>query len=542
MKLKKILTLCMAGISACAFAQTHVEGEEFYKAGQFNNAYELLMRSLNNPQTDKAVSDYYLGMIEYKAKDYAKSAEYFKQGVAANPEYGFNYVGQGLLKLREGDKKAAENFFKEAQKHTKKSASLEIAIANAYYTVDAVKYAKEIEKQVDKARKYDMQSPDIYVFEGDVSKDKAYNSPDQLSRNSIIGNAASSYEMAINYMNDFTPAYVKYADLFTDIQPDYAITMLNRLMSQNPNSALGMRELARAYENKGDYKNAVVQYDKYVKNPSHFKSDETKYAFLLYYNNEFQKGYDYATSLLKQDPSDFIAMRYQLMNATKIPALEGNLLAMADKLYALHKKDPKKNGLSYLDYEIISDQFNKNGRPDDAIAVIEEGIKDFPDYNTFNYVLSDLYSNKRDFAKAADLYSKFLSKVKNPAYGDYILEAFYGYLGAIQNRETDMASFNKYADLATAAANNAIKADVTQYKPYYLLGQIDIFKAPNETAGKSAAVQNFEKAVSLLEQTPDPSKFAADAKEMYGYLNAYYASKGDAAKATEYQKKYNSMN
>ena len=46
MKFKGIFALCLAGFSFSAFAQTHVEGEEYYKADQFDNAKELLLRSL----------------------------------------------------------------------------------------------------------------------------------------------------------------------------------------------------------------------------------------------------------------------------------------------------------------------------------------------------------------------------------------------------------------------------------------------------------------------------------------------------------------
>ena len=142
MKLKRIFAICLAGASFCAYAQTHVEGEEYYKADQLENAKDLLQRSLNNPQTDKAVSDYYLGMIAVEEGKKSEAANYFNQGVSQNPEYGFNYVGQGLLQLMAGDAKTAENLFKEAQKHAKKDASLEIAIARAYDAVDPIKYEK----------------------------------------------------------------------------------------------------------------------------------------------------------------------------------------------------------------------------------------------------------------------------------------------------------------------------------------------------------------------------------------------------------------
>ncbi len=64
MKLKRIITLCISGALALGVsAQTHVEGREYYKADQFENAKELLTRALDNANTDKSVANYYLGMI-----------------------------------------------------------------------------------------------------------------------------------------------------------------------------------------------------------------------------------------------------------------------------------------------------------------------------------------------------------------------------------------------------------------------------------------------------------------------------------------------
>ena len=45
MKLKGIFTLFLAGAALTSTAQTHVEGAEYFKADQFENAKDLLLRS-----------------------------------------------------------------------------------------------------------------------------------------------------------------------------------------------------------------------------------------------------------------------------------------------------------------------------------------------------------------------------------------------------------------------------------------------------------------------------------------------------------------
>ena len=518
MKFKRILTLCLAGASLGAFAQTHVEGEEYYKADQLDNAKDLLLRSLNNAQTDKSVSDYYLGLIAIEEGKNAEAGNYFDQGVAANPDYAYNYVGQGLLKLIAGDKKGAEELFKIADKHSKKDASLQIALARAYDRVDPVKYEKEITKYVEKARKFDIQNPEIYIFEGDQQREQK-----------DYGKAGGMYEMAANYDKNATAAYVKYANLFTQVNPDYAIKMLNDLLSVNPTSALGRRELANAYYNKKDYAKAAEQYGKYVQNPSHFKTDENRYAFLLFYGGDFKKGYDYASKLLSEDSANFTAQRYQFMNAAQLPDMKEQLLPMAEALLAAHNANPAKNKFAAIDYNLIANELQRAKKVDEAIAVLQQGIQDIPDFVDFNKSLAFAYLDQNNLTKTADQYAVYLSKIE-PGYNDFIQQATFDFYAGIENK----ADAAKAAEYFAKTKENADKAKAIlpdNYKPVKIYGDIAKQTAPTPAEAESAAVADYEAAVALLEAAQDPSRYARDAKEMYMYLGNYYINKNDVAKA-----------
>lgn len=530
MKLKRILTLCLAGVSLGAFAQTHVDGEEYYKADQLTNAKDLLLRSLNNSQSDKAVADYYLGLIAYEEGKTSEASNYFSQGVSANPGYAYNYVGQGMLKLQAGDQKGAEELFKLADKNSKKDASLQIAIARAYDRVDPVRYEKQIAKQVEKARKINMQNPDIYIFEGDQFKEQVKNS-DQTSANSLIGKAAGMYEMAANYDKNATAAYVKYANLFTMVNPDYAIKMLNNLLSVNPNSALGQREIANAYYNKQDFAKAAQLYGQYVQNPSHFKSDENRYAFLLFYGQDYKKGYDYASKLLAEDPSNFTAQRYQFMNAAQIPEMKEQLLPLAEALYKAHMANPQTNKFATIDYTLIANELSSAKRTDEAIEVLKEGIKEMPEFADFNKSLAFVYLDQNNLSKTADEYEVYLSKIE-PGYNDYIQQATFDFYAGIENKD-DAAKAAKYFENTRKYADKAKEILPDNYKPVKIYGDIAKQTAPNEAAAEKAAVADYESAVALLESAADTSRYARDAKEMYMYLGNYYLNQNNTAKAKE---------
>ncbi|MDE7160663.1 MAG: tetratricopeptide repeat protein [Muribaculaceae bacterium] len=525
MNLSRIFLTCLAGVALTAAAQTHKEGVEYYKADQLGNAKELLQRNLSNPGTDQAVSNYYLGMVEFDNGNTSGAAPYFDKGLAANPDYGYNYVGKGLLELKKGNLKEAEKFFKEAEGKVKKDAAMQIAIARAYYDADPVTYAKQIEKYLEKARKTNMQAPEIYIFEGDMLADKK-----------DWGGAAAKYEMAANYDQEATEAYVKYANLFTQVNPKFAITMLSKLKGLHPDSALAQKELAEAYYNNGDYANAASEYGAYVKNPNHFKKDEDRYAFLLFYGKDYQGGYDYSTELLKYDPTNFTAQRFQFMNAAQIPALQNQLIPMAEALLAAHRANPA-NKFAAIDYNLISDELIRNGRADEGIQVLQEAIAEDPENASFNKALALAYVNANSLANAADAFQGYIEKTDKPGYNDFIQQATYAYYAGVELKESDPARSEAYYDMALDYAGKGAEILPDNYKPKKFVGDVAKQRAAKDKVA-SAAQPAYEEAVVLLEASQDPSRYASDAKEMYNYLGNYYLDKKDVATAKKYFNKY----
>ncbi len=526
MKFKPILSVCFAGMALGAMAQAQSDGVQYYKADQFENAKELLLRNMNAAGTNAAESDFYLGRIALLDGKAAEAASYFDKGVAADPEYPYNYVGKGLLALKSGDKKAAEGFFKEANSRGKKDASLQIAIARAYYEADPVTYEKEIEKAVEKARKFNMEEADIYIFEGDRKYDKK-----------DWGGAGSQYEMGANYEPQAVEAYVKYANLFTQVNPKYAIDMLNKLLSLNPNSALAQREIANAYYNDGDYANAAKAYAKYVNNPNHFKQDEDRYAFLLFYGGDYQKGYDYATGLISQNPNNFTAQRFQFMNAAQIPAMKDQLLPMAEKLWTSHVANPD-NKFSTVDYNLIAEEFQMAKRFDEAQQVLLEGIDKVPTNADFNKRLAMLYVDQNNLPGAADEFAKYIAKTEKPGFNDYNQQAVYClYAGVQKKQENDLAASDKYFNDALANADKAQAALPTNYRPKKIQGDVAMQRASKEAIA-SVAAPYYEEAWKLLISSEDPMRYQNDAKTIYNYLGNYYLDKKDTAKAKEYFSNY----
>ena len=164
MKFKSLLALMLGAVAVSGSAQGFKDGVEYYRADQPEEAEIIINRTLNDAGTDKSMANFYLGKIAFARENYANAKNFFENGIALNADNGYNYVGLGEIALKEGNKSAAEDFFKQATKLSKKDAVLLSEIARAYYNADPVQYDKDIKKYIADARKADKDCPEIYIL------------------------------------------------------------------------------------------------------------------------------------------------------------------------------------------------------------------------------------------------------------------------------------------------------------------------------------------------------------------------------------------
>lgn len=399
MKFKLFLSLILCASLTC-MAQGYKDGIEYYKVGQYDNAKELLLRNIDDPSTNKAEAYFYLGCIGLYTDNYEEAEKNFDAGIAADPKYGYNYVGMGELELRRGklstDKDAAKNAEKAAKKLFdegkdlcgKKDDAVMVAIARAYYNVDPVKYADEIEDAKKDAKKRDKQSADLYVFEGDILADKQQ-----------WGSAASWYEMVMRSGKDNIEAYVKYANTYFYVNPAVAIQTLEDLVASKPNSALAQRELAEKYYKDDQWTKAAEKYGIYMQNPNHFKQDENRYAGLLFYGKRYQESYDLAAKIISEhaagDADVFYMKRLQLYN----------LVAMAQEA----ENDSTAAAQLWNRADVLAKEFLSMNVP--AGAKYEP--KDYSDYAVVLAALGDIPGSVEMYKKAYDANPEKVDLLKN---------------------------------------------------------------------------------------------------------------------------------
>ncbi len=521
MKLKFLFCLILGGALTASAQGGYQDGVDNFNAGRLDVAKVILNNTLNQPGTNKAVSYYYLGQIAYDEGDMAAAKSNFDKGVAADPNYGYNYIGLGQLALKNGNKGEAEKYFNDVLKLNKKNTEMLAGVARAYYNVDPVAYAKEIDKNIAKALKDSKNTePAVYLLQGDM---EAANNP---------GAAAGKYEMAIEQdrakgeVN--SEAYVKYANAYFRVSPKFAIQKLEELNELQPNSALAQRELAEKYYDNNQFGSAYLQYGKYLQNPNHFQKDEKRYVALLYSAGEYDKSLERANDVLKKDPSDYTMYRMILLNKSKKEDMAGAVEA-GDKLFSFQNANFVPN-----DYIVYGDALLANGQGARAVEVYEKAIELNPDKPELMVSLSNVYEKAGMPEKAVDTMKKYLDAGNGSTNDIYSMARRYHGLARSKEEGTperaDAANEGlKYIEMAIAK----VPDNGTLYRTK---GELQLILNDNKITQEIA--NTYQKMLECYDADPaNKEKYASSYRAAYYVIAGYYID-NDKSKAKEYYLKY----
>lgn len=515
-------SLILMGASLVANAQGYKDGIEYYKVDKLDNAKELLERNLNAASTDKAESFYYLGQIALHQGQVAQAAANFEKGIAANAMNPYNYVGQAAIALKNGGD--VKTLLEKARKLSKKDSKLEMEIARAFYDANPITYAKDIEKCIKNARKWNADDPDSYIFEADTKADKK-----------DWGNAAGIYELAFDKDPNNIEAYVKYANTYFNVNPAMAIERLEELQAKVPGSALVQRELAEKYYADNLGAKAAEQYGKYIKNPNHFAQDEVRYVQLLFFGEKYQDSYNLATQLINRlNPNDenvFYMKRMQLYNLVQLEkwpeAVEAGKAFFANLL-------PKGSKYEVRDYTDYGQALLTAGMPNEAVAAFEKALEINPNNVDLIRYMGDSYADAEDFVNAAKYYQRLVDSGNNKSNDLFTLSNYY--LGIASTDALDdatkadaLAKSQKYVDEVDKLVPGNVQ--IVNQK-----AKIAKFREGDTNTG--AALAAYNELLQILDTKENKADYARYYKYAYNYLATYYFTKGDKATAKGYYQKW----
>lgn len=546
MNIKQLMLTLAAGfaLSATAQNQGYMDGVEYFKVDQLDNAREILQRTIDSPETNRADALYYLGAIALQNGDVKSATDNFNEGISLDPKAGLNYVGLGSVLLKNGDAKGAAEQFKAALKAEKK-ASIMVAIARAYYQADPVAYSKEYEKYMSDAYSKDKKCTDYYVMQGDKLRDEAIA---EGAASEKIGEAASAYTQAI-YWDKATPeAYVKYSRVFAKANPQYAIEKLHELLEIAPNSAMAQRELAERYYDNDQWTKAAEQYSTYIKNPNHFVQDEERYAVLLYFGEKYQESYNLAKQILAKHPNSVQMKRILFLDLDKLGRKEEAKVA-AEDFFAM--PDVRFTANDYSSYAGILNELEEY---DGEVVAWQKAIEANPDKVELLKNLATAYSQAGSRAlkvqKAAGEDEAAAAAAAAEAHQAYVnaAAAYQKYIDAGQYVTNDLVELgSRYQNVAaTSEPGSAEKADAINkaitaidmviervpdnFIPYRNKARMILVKNDNQPSEEG--VQTYQKMLELLDADPENLTKRADTyREAYSQIASYYIGQKDTENA-----------
>ncbi|MDR3189111.1 MAG: tetratricopeptide repeat protein [Prevotellaceae bacterium] len=505
---KYLISFCFSVLfGAAAFAQNL--GVDYFLTDQLDKAKEIFERQLGeNP----AEANYYLGEIAYALGDTTLAKAHYEKGLAANPEYAFNKIGLARFLLKADQKagiKALTDISKE--KANKKNVEVLIAIAKVYYEVGVTPM---YEKALASAEKVGKSSPLVPMLRGDVLKSK-----------DDMGGAAGEYEQAINLNEKYLLPYIKAAQIYADINPNFAIEKLGIALEVDSTYPLTNRYLARAYYNIGHYATAIGIHEKSFNINTSGIGELTDYAAAFF----FSQRYDEATNLidkgLQKDSLNFVLNRLRMYSALETQDY-GTGLGVAEKFFSLPLGKNKYIPRDYITYgDLLS--FNKlvDKAKEQYAKAIEMTTEKLELYKKIGEQL-----NKAGYpGLAAEYYSMFIEAMDGQAdTKDYYTMGNYLYQAATTIvRDTTIDS----AYAATKAVEYLTKADaafdtVTARMPDNPLGfrnraRVNASLDPETSQG--LAKPHYEALLNLILTKENPAAtYRRELLEIYQYLSYYY--------------------
>lgn len=536
-KIKKMLLLATVLLVSAAnsFAGSNEKGIEYYRAGLYGAAKIYFMQQQNLSATEQAEAWYYLGQTHYKQNQPDSALYFYKKAVEVDPEYPFGYVGLGELEVK-SNPKSADDLFKKAFGLAKKNASIPTEVAEIYIAEgNRIKAAEALER----ARKVNKKYSGILVVEGDA-----------LKKEGKIGEACSSYENAILFDKNDKAAYLRLAQAYKSINPDQALQYLNQLLEIDPNYIPAYAEIGDINYDRGRYKAALEAYEKFIAVPGMPLTRHERYAFALYFDEQYDKSQEEVKYVLSHDPDNSVMYRIEAYNYYKNKNFELGLQQMNKFI----QNTPKEKHI-YYDYMTLGDLQVEMKQPEPAIESYKKALE-LDSTKTIVYdKLTTAAENAKNFPLAVEYYEK--SFAINPdfslmnlfSYGQANFSAASHYIDpqviatetTPELTATNETTFSDYIQKGTKAFSDVIARKPDTHLGYLWRANIgalvDSYNQLREKPMTGVAKPYYEEALAFMMENNTNGVRNNDIISCYRYLASYYYTLEDLTLVGDYYKK-----
>lgn len=530
--MKRIIPTLLLSLCATAILTAANYGTDHFAMGEYALAKKWFEQ---NQSQNTAEASYYLGEIAFKEGNVEGARVLYEKGLAANPSYALNMVGKAKTLLK-SSKKEADALFKAALKVDKKDMAVLLAIAEAFKENGMT---DEYEKRLNATKKANKNSALLYIYEGD--RIMAGTSETKVS------DALAKYSQAMNFEPSNAVAQMKYAQVYllTDSY-DRSIETEIKVLEAHPDYTIALRDLANAYTNKGVYRLAIENYQKYFEFDNYTVTDIRRFAQSYFFNDQFEEAMELIQEGLTIEPDHFVLNRLRMYCVAKLKDTL-NSLSYADKFFSLRPVESEESKFIYRDFLSYAIILAELGRYDEAMAQFDKVVNSEErfDRGELYEAQAECYTKMKQYAKAGEAYDNYVATFGEATPVSIFLRQGQSYYrAALESRkdstDTGKALLVEYVSKADSAFAKTIEWAPDSYVGYMWRGNTNVLLDPESTQG--LAKPYYEGAINAImnvqeEGTPLSATHRSQLKTSYLYLAVYYFKADDKDNSVLYAQK-----
>lgn len=520
---KLILLAVLACIVVNVQANQDNDPVRYYmQTNQFAKAKTLLLKELDN-KTLTPDRIYLLGKIYLDEQQQDSAAIIFN---AMN----INIEEQRLLKLAgisridlKSVSKAEINLRLSRELKAINSSKSALVKLEAAYVFAQVNESEKASDLIEQACNLKPVTAETFVSAGDVYAHLSI----VLKDNSLYGKACGRYEQALLLNKNYLPATTALAKAYMNSRNYFeAKQKLTDALAIDSTWLPALQLMGELQYTLGNYRLASKYYGDYIQRINPGKAQLQKYAYILYFNQEYSKAKKLIQALLKEDSENCVLLRLLAYTSCELKEPDEGLQAM-EKFMKI-KQSGDSLSLISSDFEYYGSLLSMKSL--DSIAVIQFNIALQYDSTRLSVYesLAKLYEKQKDYQGAIRAYT--VLTLKNPECNSTVWFSRGRnclLLAETQVLAADQVNRNHVLDAAVSSFSKVSEISPNSHLGFLWKGRALAALDPETTIG--LAEESYRSAISILEAKGAPEKYKSELIEAYSYMGYLYYLKFEQA-------------
>ena len=451
---------------------------------------------------------YYFGENYIDAEKPEQAAEAFSKGLQKDPANPINLIGQGELKLMNGDLEDGRKLIEQAVKAAAgKNGTLLLEAGEAYLRYKKAQDLMSAQSHLEAALKLEPKNPEAHNLMGDL-----YSELNNGTK------AAEHYNKAIELDKSQVKAVLHKGQLYKrSTNYEGALAEFENALKLNPDFAPAYREMGETYFKMRKLEKAKENYKRYLELSKNNSMARLRYAYFLFESEDFKGAQEELNKVTKVDSSNLYTMRIIGYVACENELNDTAKRVMA-KVFELTAGDTAKR--ISRDYAFYGKILAKSGQDSLGLEYIWRAIEMDPRFSEHYDDYGKLASKQKKHALAVNAYRKKTERHHKVTSADY----FNLGRSLYSNREYQAAdsAFMKVIELNPSWPNAYLYRGRAQ-------SQID------SAFTTFSAIPPYEKYIELLgADAASAAKYSKELIEANSYLAVAWLRQKDCTKSLEY--------